>query len=308
MHVTHTTARSSLSTSSFSRFSSFTSLQRAIANLIVIKKKFKLRTDKLHEVKRKRKPAVESEHRGPSLLELQQATTVIIKAVQREVYTDEFKLQHQISTAEGSHVVRTNELKHMIKRSTLYHLNPFIDDDGILRVGGRLRRSKLEYREKHSMLMPKKHPVTTLIVRHYHLQVHHQGRLMTHGAIRQAGYWLVNGNQVVSNELNSCVVARDCADGLSNNKWLTFQVTEWKRRHPSPRLVSTNSALGPFSLGRQEEQQPLASTGVSFSPVLTAELSISKFSNLWTQAPLFIYYLLPETFLRSPWTCITAEV
>ncbi|KAK2559442.1 hypothetical protein P5673_018077 [Acropora cervicornis] len=96
----------------------------------------------------------------------------------------------------------------MIKRSTLYHLNPFIDDDGILRLGGRLRRSKLEYREKHPVLMPKKHHVTTLIVRHYHLQVHHQGRLMTHGAIRQAGYWLVNGNQVVSNELNSCVTCK----------------------------------------------------------------------------------------------------
>ncbi|XP_044163449.1 uncharacterized protein LOC122947908 [Acropora millepora] len=96
----------------------------------------------------------------------------------------------------------------MIKRSTLYHLNPFIDDDGILRVGGRPRRSKLEYREKHPVLMPKKHHVTTLIVHHYHLQVHHQGRLMTHGAIRQAGYWLVNGNQVVSNELNSCVTCK----------------------------------------------------------------------------------------------------
>ena len=141
-------------------------------------------------------------------MELQQATTVIIKAVQQEVYADEFKLQHQIRTAEVNHGVCTNELKHMIKRSTLYHLNPFIDDDGTLRVGGRLRRSKLEYREKHPVFMPKKHHVTTLIVRHYHLQVHHQGRLMTHGAIRQAGYWLVNGNQVVSNELNSCVTCK----------------------------------------------------------------------------------------------------
>ena len=31
---------------------------------------------------------------------------------------------------------------------------------------------------------------------------------MTHGAIRQAGYWLVNGNQVVSNELKSCVTCK----------------------------------------------------------------------------------------------------
>ena len=186
----------------------FSTTCHPVANLIVVIKKFKLRKNKLHEVKRERKPPVESEHRGPTLLELQQATTVIIKAVQQEVYADEFKLQHQIRTAEGNHGVCTNVLKHMIKRSTLYHLKPFIDDDGILRVGGRLRRSKLEYREKHPVLMPKKHHVTRLIVRHYHLQVHHQGRLMTHGAIRQTGYWLVNENQVVSNELNSCVTCK----------------------------------------------------------------------------------------------------
>ena len=208
VHIIHTTDRNGLSTNNFSRFSSFTSLQHAIANLIVVIKKFKLRKNKLQEVTRGRKAPVGSEHRSPTLLELQQATTVIIKAVQREVYVDEFKLQHQIRKAEEDHGVRRNELKHMIKRSALYHLNPFIDDDGILRVGGRLRRSKLEYREKHPVLMPKKHHVTTLIVRHYHHLVHHQGRLMTHGAIRQAGYWLVNRNQVVSKEINSCVTCK----------------------------------------------------------------------------------------------------
>ena len=31
---------------------------------------------------------------------------------------------------------------------------------------------------------------------------------MTHGAIRQASYWLVNGNQVVSKETNSCVTCK----------------------------------------------------------------------------------------------------
>ena len=54
VHVTHTTDCSGLSTCSFSRFSSFTSLQRAIANLIVVIKKFKLRKSKLHEVERER--------------------------------------------------------------------------------------------------------------------------------------------------------------------------------------------------------------------------------------------------------------
>ena len=58
----------------------------------------------------------------------------------RKVYADKFKLRHQIRTAEEDHGKHRNELKHMIKRSTLYHHNPLIDDDGILLVGTRLRR------------------------------------------------------------------------------------------------------------------------------------------------------------------------
>ena len=47
-----------------------------------------------------------------------------------------------------------------------------------------------------------------LIVRHYHGQVHHQGRQITHGAIRQAGYWLVDGNHEVAKELSLCVLCK----------------------------------------------------------------------------------------------------
>ena len=95
-----------------------------------------------------------------------------------------------------------------MKNSALYRLDPFIDDDGLLRVGGRLRRSHLGYGEKHPVLIPKGHHVAKLIVRHYHNQVHHQGRQITHGTIRQAGYWLVNGSHTVSRELSSCVVCK----------------------------------------------------------------------------------------------------
>ena len=95
-----------------------------------------------------------------------------------------------------------------MKKSALFRLDPFVSNDGLLRVGGRLRRASLEYGEKHPVLLPKGHHVSKLIVRHYHNQVHHQGRQITHGAIRQAGYWLINGNHTVSRELSLCVVCK----------------------------------------------------------------------------------------------------
>ena len=83
-----------------------------------------------------------------------------------------------------------------------------MDNNGVLRVGGRLRRASLEFGEKHPVLIPKKNHIAHLITRHHHRQVHHQGRQITHGAIRQAGYWLIGGHNTVARELNKCVTCK----------------------------------------------------------------------------------------------------
>ena len=98
--------------------------------------------------------------------------------------------------------------KRALKSSTLCRLDPFIDSNGILRVGGRLRHATLEYGEKHPVLLPKKHHIADLVTRHYHRRVHHQGRQITHGAIRQAGYWLIGGHRTVAKELSRCVTCK----------------------------------------------------------------------------------------------------
>ena len=77
-----------------------------------------------------------------------------------------------------------------------------------MRVGDHLRQAQLEYGEKHPVLLPKSHHVADLVVRHYHSQVHHQGRQITHGAIRQAGYWLIGGHRAAARELSKCVVCK----------------------------------------------------------------------------------------------------
>ena len=44
--------------------------------------------------------------------------------------------------------------------------------------------------ERHPVILPKTH-ITTLIVRHYHEEVVHQGRHLTEGAVWSAGVWIV---------------------------------------------------------------------------------------------------------------------
>ena len=171
----------------FKRFSSWSFLRRAIASLIAFIRKFKERNQALSN-----KPVIPRP--TPSAAELEQAGQVVIKAVQKEVFPAELK---GLSSAKME--------KSVPKHSNLLQLDPLVGSNGLLRVGGRLENSTLEYQEKHPVILPKGHHVSELIIRHFHESVHHQGRLITSGAVREAGYWVVGAYRMISSLIESCV-------------------------------------------------------------------------------------------------------
>lgn len=76
------------------------------------------------------------------------------------------RIQHQAFSKDFKHL---QLYKWVHKSSRLKTLSPFIDDDGILRVGGRLENAKLSYDQKHPMLLPGDHNFSKLICRHEHI-------------------------------------------------------------------------------------------------------------------------------------------
>ena len=133
-------------------------------------------------------------HHTRSLLspaDLQQSEFFIIKEIQHVCYNQEIN-----DLEEGTPV-------H--KSSSLSSLNPFLDEHGILRVGGRLKNSVGNFEEKMPIILPKNHHISTLLVREFHARVKHQGRHLTHGALRAGGFWIINGKKLVSNILARCV-------------------------------------------------------------------------------------------------------
>lgn len=158
----------------FERFSSWKSLQRAVATLIHVAQSFKS-TNKCptgcsgwHQCKRPH-----------TVDELNEATTVILRTVQMACFPEERKV-----LSKGTEVNT---------KSPLARLNPAISPEGLLRIGGRLKQADLSEQEKHPVILPGKHHVSTLLIRHYHEQVEHQGRTFTEGAVRAAGLWLIGG-------------------------------------------------------------------------------------------------------------------
>lgn len=170
----------------FERFSSWKKLLQAIGKLIQVTRTYS------------------KTHIGDVVDARWQAKTVVIRCVQQEFYGEELKcLEDGIQLS---------------KKSQLRKLNPFIDEDGLLRIGGRLTNADLSRDERHPVIMPKTHHITTLIVRHYHEDVYHQGRHFTEGAIRSAGVWIVGGKRLVSSVLHNCVTCKKLRGRLMEQK------------------------------------------------------------------------------------------
>ncbi|GFX36817.1 integrase catalytic domain-containing protein [Trichonephila clavipes] len=92
----------------------------------------------------------ESKIIGPlDLGELKKAEQLLLKLVQKEEFKEE------MNGIQNSAMVPSN--------SRVKTPNPFIDSEGILRVGGRLRNSDINYNQKFPILLPSKHKLTYLI-------------------------------------------------------------------------------------------------------------------------------------------------
>ena len=98
--------------------------------------------------------------------------------------------------------------KGLKKSSSLYRLDPFLDKDGILRVGGRLRKASIPQGIRHPIILPRGSHVTELVVRQAHQAIKHQGRGMTQNELRQRGYWVIGGFSAVFNLIFRCITCR----------------------------------------------------------------------------------------------------
>ena len=116
---------------------------------------------------------------GPLISEeLNQSTEVIVLSVQNESFPED---------------VREVKLNKEVKKSNkLGNLRPVLVD-GVLRVGGRLQKAVAISRdEKHPVVLPKRHHVSQLIVRHYHESAAHKGREQTLCELRRM-FWIIGG-------------------------------------------------------------------------------------------------------------------
>ena len=81
--------------------------------------------------------------------------------------------------------------KSLNRRSGIYDLDPYIDEKGLLRVCGRLKKSSLHVNDVHPVLLGKDGNIPRLIAAWCHRKVVHGGRGLTINEIRSNGFWVV---------------------------------------------------------------------------------------------------------------------
>ncbi|GFS93596.1 integrase catalytic domain-containing protein [Trichonephila clavipes] len=122
---------------------------------------------------------------------IDQAETKLIRMVQEQVCLAEIK------SLQSKGVVSPN--------SKLRNLNPFIDSDGLLRVGGRLSNSDLPYVNKHPAILPGNHNLTVQIIVHFHRKNLHTGASSLLHYVREK-FWPLNGCSLCRKVVHECLV------------------------------------------------------------------------------------------------------
>ena len=128
----------------------------------------------------------------------------IIRSIQRRHFGEEL-----ISLGKG---------KFLKSCSSIAKLDPFIDDEGILRVGGRIKRSAVASEMQHPVLLPKSCRIAELVIRWCHEQVAHAGRGMTMNQIRSSGFWVTRCNSLVRCIILKCVRCKQLRGRLQQQK------------------------------------------------------------------------------------------
>ncbi|XP_054706729.1 uncharacterized protein LOC129216539 [Uloborus diversus] len=125
-----------------------------------------------------------------SIQELEQSTKFLIKSVQEVEFTEEIEL------------LKKNE--SVARKSKLKFLNPFLDKDSILRVGGRLNNSNLNFDHKHPIILPKSHKLTSIIFEYFHKKYLHLGPQSLLHHVRMQ-YWPINGKSTARKIVHECI-------------------------------------------------------------------------------------------------------
>jgi hypothetical protein len=123
--------------------------------------------------------------------ELQEARNIWYRKAQTDCFSED--------------VCNLEKKQPISNKSRLLSFNPYLDEQGIVRVNGRLAQAEhLAYDARFPIILPRKHAITRLITQHYHeLGNHNAGTSHTLADLRTR-FWIIHGREVVKEIESKC--------------------------------------------------------------------------------------------------------
>jgi len=165
-----------------------------------------------------------------SINEICYSRQLLIKTVQQNHFANELS------------ALRAN--KPLKSNSSLLSLSPFVNNDGLLRVGGRIQNSQAEFDTRHPILLPGNSRLTRLIFEREHRRLLHAGPQALLYAIRER-YWPIKGRAMAKRIVHECM---KCFRG-----------------NPKP----LSQLMGQLPADRVTPKRPFFVTGIDFAGPIT---------------------------------------
>ena len=164
-----------------------------------------------------------------TLEDIERGEKTIFRLVQRTAFPQEVR---RLQLGQSVH-----------KDSKLSRLGPYIEGD-LIRVGGRLSRSFLNYDSKHPIVLPCKNRTTELIIQDTHKNAGHEGRQHVLSDLRRK-FWVLKANAEVRRVIGKCLGCRRRLGPPEAQKMAEFPDDRLQFRLP-PFFTSGVDCFGPF--------------------------------------------------------------
>jgi len=162
-------------------------------------------------------------------VELQSAELFWLHSVQMALFVNELR------------ALKTNIA--LSKSSRLYPLSPFLGSHNLIRLGGRLESSPIDYNEKHPIILAD-HRVR-LLIDHAHKEALHGGTQLTLRVLRQR-YWILAAHSLVKGHIRCCIT---CTRHRASTLFQKMAALPAPRVTPTaPFTVTGLDYAGPFLL------------------------------------------------------------
>ncbi|XP_055522845.1 uncharacterized protein LOC129717024 [Wyeomyia smithii] len=206
-------------------------------------------------------------HEGLSAAELNKALMIYVRHTQHKYFSNDIQ--------------RLKDGKTVATGSSMYQLYPHLDADGLLRMGGRLRLSKLNYNTKHQLLLPRHSILTSLILQHIN-NLHCGPQTLL--AVSRQRFWIPYGTSAARKIYRQCIT---CA-----------------RVRPPP----SRQQMRQLPADRLEPQPPFAIVGIDYAGPINITSRKSRGTNASKgYIALFVCFVTKAVALEAVATCMNSR-